>query len=347
MADAPKTEQKLLPPKQESAGMSLLSNTLAIIGFVILIVIVIWGLIHIAALSTSSFGSWFSSSPKVTVTAPANATSGQAVTISWKTSDTSAGSYSFLYQCEQNFEFTTQAQNGLMNRIPCGASINVGSSTSAMIMPIVAGSSTVSVPVSIVFIPSSGGTHSEGSATISVAPVVQVVQTQPAAQTTVQPSVSQKPATQTTAKPTTKKTTPTYSYATKHASNYNLVAHSASGPADLSVRIIAVGVIDPYSGALINRPPASPSDVVGVEFDIANIGGSSTGTWYFQAQLPIPAPNTYTSVAQISLVPGAHILNTLRFSQAIPGGTFTVIVDPIGQVVESNKTNNQATTVIY
>lgn len=334
MAEAPKPPQKLLPSPRESAGMSFLSNALAIAGFIILTFIILWGVVHIAALANFSVGSWFTTSPKVAVTAPKSATSGQPITISWKTTDAKPGSYAFLYQCEKNFEFQTQNQSGVMSRIPCGASINVGSSTAAMILPVISGTTSVSVPVSVVFTPSATGTRSEGGATIAVAPAAQV---QPVVQT---------PAPQPTGeKPTAKKTTPAYT-STVRRTSANLVAHAASGPADLAVRIITVGVIDPSSGALINRPPTSPYDVVGVEFDIANIGGSATGSWYFQALLPIPAPNTYTSVAQISLKPGEHIVNTLRFSQAIPHGTFTVIADPINQVVESNKVNNNTATVI-
>lgn len=317
--------------------MSFISNALAIAGFIILTVIIMWGVVHIASLSGFSLGSWFASSAKVEVTAPKNATSSQPITVSWKTTPPTAGTFSFLYQCEKNFEFRTQGQNGAVSKVPCAVAINVGSSTAASIMPIVSGTDGVSVPISVVFTPTASGTRAQGGATIIVAPAAPAMAPapQPATiKTTVKPArlPGQGPG-----KPST--------YTTTHASA-KLVAHAASGPADLSVRIIAVGVIDPASGALINRAPTSPYDVVGVEFDIANVGGSATTPYYFQALLPIPAPNTYTSVAQISLKPGEHIVNTLRFSQAIRGGTFTVIVDPIGQVVESVKTNNQTAVVI-
>jgi len=324
--------------------MSFVSNALAIAGFIILTFIIMWGVVHIASLSNFSVWSWLRSAPKVEITAPKNATSSEPITISWKITPTSAGSaaqagsYSFLYKCEKGFEFTTQGRGGAVSRVPCGASINVASSTAAVLVPVLSGMNSVSVPISIFFTPSATGTRAEGSATIVIAPKAQA---QPAVMLPVQ-----KPATQTPAKPVVKKSAPTYSYKAKRPAA-NLVAHAASGPADLRVVIIAIGVIDPSSGALINRAPTSPYDIVGVEFDIANIGGTKTNTWYFQALLPIPAPSTYTSVEQIPLAPGEHIVNTLRFSQAIRGGTFTVIVDPIGQVVESIKTNNQAAIVMY
>jgi len=119
-------------------------------------------------------------------------------------------------------------------------------------------------------------------------------------------------------------------------------------PADLVVRILAVGVIDPATGAFVNRTPASPADVAAVQFDIANEGGSSTGVWYFDAQLPTTyAGYLYTSPGQEPLGPGDHIINTLRFTPVISGGgIFNVIIDPQGRVNESNKTNNTATQFI-
>jgi hypothetical protein len=85
-----------------------------------------------------------------------------------------------------------------------------------------------------------------------------------------------------------------------------------------------------------------------VAFDIANTGGSPTGTWYFTAQLPTSQPYTYTSSAQASLAPGDHIANTLRFTGVMSGGltgqggNVGISVDPSNAVAESNESNNYA-----
>ena len=330
MADPQNHEApELLPEREESRSMTMLSNALAIIGFIILIVIVVWGLVHIASLSTSSFGSLFSSSPKVVVTAPKNGTSGQPVALSWKYTGKETGSFAFLYQCQQNFQFitSTSASSKTMTKIPCGAAINVGSSTAATVIPASSASTTVSVPVSILFVSTDGKTHAEGSATIAIAPGTVPV---------VTPVTPEKPTTPTKKPTTTSK--PVY-YPRRAVS---LVPHASSGAADLSIRTITVGVIDPASGALINRAPISPLEIMGIEFDIANIGGSSTGSWYFTANLPTGPSNSYpyTSPVQVSLAPGEHIVNTLRFSPNMRPGVITVTVDPANRVIETNKTNN-------
>lgn len=114
------------------------------------------------------------------------------------------------------------------------------------------------------------------------------------------------------------------------------------GLPDFSVHILSVGVIEPLSGDIIPRRPASANDLVAVRFDIANNGSASTGTWYFTAQIPTNPVYSYSSDAQASLAPGAHIENMLRFRQAEQGGTFSVSVDPANLVAESNESNNTA-----
>ena len=104
--------------------------------------------------------------------------------------------------------------------------------------------------------------------------------------------------------------------------------------------MITVGVMHP-SGALINRMPTSPLDIIGVEFDIANVGGIATGSWYFSASLPTAGSvYPYHSPTQISLPPGEHIVSVLRFSPNMRPGTVTITADPSNIVREANETNN-------
>ena len=113
------------------------------------------------------------------------------------------------------------------------------------------------------------------------------------------------------------------------------------------MNILSAGVLDPMSGNTFLREPTSQNDLVAVRFTIVNHGNTSTGPWYFTAQLPISAGNnTYTSPMQAPLAPGSSIENMLRFTYAIPRGAFIVSVDPANQVNESNENNNYASTNI-
>src|SRR3989344_3561710 len=204
MADTP----QLPTERAESSRMALISNALAIIGFIILFVIIVWGLFHIVNLSGTSITSFFSTKPKVTVTAPKTAVSGEPIAISWKYSGKDAGSFFFLYKCEQNFAFGT-AESRVPARIPCGSAINVGSSTSAMIVPLLSGRGTLDTPVTIMFNPQTGE-RVEGVATITI--------TAATSTTPLPPPVETKP----------KPKKPTTSYPTTPTSRASgLVAHAA------------------------------------------------------------------------------------------------------------------------
>lgn len=280
----------------EERESGLFSNILAIIGFIILVVIVIWGLIHAASLSGSWISNIFSKdAQKLTVTAPASVESGTAFNVSWKYDTSSKGIYTLVYQCKSGLQMMTPAQTG-MNSIPCGAAFTVsGTSKTISLTPMLTGSSPVSVPVSIVFVPTSGS-RVQGTATITVNPGTSVV------------------AAPETKKPETKPTTPA-------------APVRPATPADLSVRITSA-TIDSFGNGVVT-------------FDIANVGGKSTGTWYFEAYLPTQTGYTYFSPAQNPLGPGDHIMNTLNFTQGVPG-MITITVDPSNGVSESNEFNNIA-----
>ena len=278
---------------------SILSDALAIVGFIILTIIVIWGLVHLISLS----GSWVSSLfPKHTatiqVTAPVDAYSADPIQVTWKYTPTEKGSYALLYQCKDGLAFQTYNTNGSSySTIPCGAAFSLNTATSSItLIPTYTGTSTVAAPITILFIPTAIGAQITGEAAVNVHAGSLVLK------------AAAKP-TKTTATATPSKTKVTY---------------HTTGPADLSVHIVAVGIINPQTGAFIVTSPTSPDQTVAVEFDIANVGNSPTGTYYFQAQLPTQTGYTYQSAAQASLAPGDHVLNTLRFTQvASGGGTFT------------------------
>lgn len=101
-------------------------------------------------------------------------------------------------------------------------------------------------------------------------------------------------------------------------------------PPDLTVKILSTSV-DPVTHTGI------------VMFDIKNEGGSATGEWYFMANLPADGGYLYTSPMQVSLAPGDHIVNILRFEQPVPGAAL-IRVDPADLIHESNETNNEALT---
>lgn len=303
---------------QQSPG--LLANILAVAGFIILIVIIVWGAYHLLRLTGSGVSSLFSRfgrSDAIAVTAPGVVQSGKSFPLSWKYSPNENGTFAILYQCRSGFRFDATSPSGSVAQVPCGNAFTVGNNTSVTLTPMLSGTTTVEVPLSVVFIPSATSTDErpQGSATVRVS--TSGVATSPSA-------------------------TGSSASADLPASASSGSVSRVGGPADLSVRIIATGVIDTY-GNFVNRAPMNPNEIAAVKFDIGNSGGRATGSWYFTVQLPTTPPYTYQSPVQVSLASGAHIENILRFRPVMPGGgTVTVTVDGNNIVAEANEGNNTA-----
>src|SRR3989344_1102770 len=152
---------------------SLVSNPLAIVGFIIVIVIVLWGLFNIATLGAPWLSSLFGrGSDSIQVTVPATVVSGTPFAITWKYSTSEKGTYAFLYQCKDVVRFRSADAAGAQNAIPCGAAYTVAAANNTLtVTPLLSGTASTSVPLSIVFIPSATTSKQvQGSATVIVNP---------------------------------------------------------------------------------------------------------------------------------------------------------------------------------
>ena len=300
---------------------SLVSNILAIVGFIILIVVVIWGLVNLAGISREWFSGFFGgSSNAIKVTAPESATAGVPFAVTWEYDEPTAGTYSFLYPCESGLQFLTPAVAGGLNGIPCGAAFALTSTTKEMtVVPFHSGTASLDVPLTVLFMPTATGTEAQGSATVKINPVG----TPSPAPTPTPPAPSPAPTPTPTPVPTPTPPTP-----------QPTPPPPVSTPADLSVRIISVSS-DAYGNGVAT-------------FSITNVGGRYSGTYSFSAQLPAAGGSpyaqgyggtqyAYTSPVQASLAPGSGIQNTLRFSRATSG---IVSVSVIAS--DANKGNNYA-----
>ena len=277
----------------EKPKMDLLSNILAIVGLIILVVIIIWGLLHLATLTGPWLSSLFSRGPTIQITAPSSVTSGTSFTMNWKYSTSEKGTYAFLYPCKSGLQFQTPSAAGASNVIPCGAAFAVSTTNNSLsLTPRLSGASSLDVSLSIIFIPSATSSKQvQGGATVKI--------NLPAAQAkSVEPITPANPGTP-----------------------------RAVGPADLSVSMISA-TADQYGNATI-------------VFDIGNVGGSTSPSYYFTAQLPTVNGYTYTSPQQASLASGDHIVNTLRFSQATPG-TVSVSLN----ISDANQGNNYGSAAL-
>lgn len=329
------------------AGQGAVSNILAVAGFIILIAIIIWGAYHFLELASSGLSSLFGrSSDAIKVTLSDNSvTTGEAFDASWTYAPEGAGVFTVLYQCQEGLQLRSVTTAGVVTAIPCGAAFPLGNETtkSTKIIPSISGDKTIESTFTVIFNPVVDSTSTstaaaprpQGSAKVTIAP-------QAAATGTATNGTTKQPTTGATGAGTGTATTPKPTTVAPKPATTPVTAKSAGTP-DLEIRILAVGVIDPYTGGFVARNPISPEETVAVKFDVANRGTGASGAWYFSAELPTYPASPYNSPRQASLAPGAHIENTLRFNQvAIGGGIFAVSADSSNAVQETNEKNNDA-----
>ncbi|MFZ2886317.1 MAG: hypothetical protein WA021_00680 [Minisyncoccia bacterium] len=307
--------------QQQSPG--LLANILAVAGFIILIVIIVWGAYHLlrlAGVGVSNIFSRFGDKNEITITVPTTpAQSGKPLSVSWQYATEEDGAYAFLYQCKAGFRFEVATPSGGASAIPCGNAFVVGERQSLSVVPVLSGTSTLEIPLSVVFMPSATSSEErpQGTATLTVA------------------AAGSAPTTVTQPRPATGSTN------TNTGGTSSTPASQPTGTPDLSVRILAVGVIDMY-GNFVARAPIGPDEIAAVKFDIANNGSAKSGSYYFSVSLPMQPTYLYSSQAQAPLAPGAHIENTLRFRPAQSGGGTIRVVLNTEKLPDMNAANNSA-----
>lgn len=280
-------------------GPGLLSNAIAIIAFIIVIAIVIWGLLHLANISTSWFSSLFPrSNPTVQISAPAAAESGTPITVSWKHSAKEEGAIAFLYQCRTGVS-VFDADGA---RVLCGVVHPLMNATSSSLTftPVLSGVSSTTLPFSIIFVPASTSSKQvQGTATIALNTASG--ETGGPIENPTQPIVNT----------AATRPTPVTEYGVTSETSAAPSRAISGTPANLSVRIVQV----------------IPGDLTTVQFDVANTGGTASGSYTFTAYLPTAQGYVYASPAQVSLGAGDHVLNTLQFSESV-GGQITIVVQP-------------------
>lgn len=127
---------------------------------------------------------------------------------------------------------------------------------------------------------------------------------------------------------------------------------SGSSLSDLQVRIISTGIVNDYGQYSANISPRFGQKAA-VQFEVTNIGGVSTGSWTWRADISGASNNTYNSPAEFSLAPGA----STRLIVGFPIGTYsqypyygnstlsyTLLVDSANAIYELSEANNTAYT---
>lgn len=267
-------------PEPRSEPISVFANVLAIAGIIILVIIVLWGIVHIFSLSGGWFSSLFGGSRNaaIQVTVPSQANSGEPLAVSWKYSPSVKGNYALLYPCATGLSFTLYSGA----QIPCGGAYTLGLATSSVtIFPLSIATTSVRVPLTILYIPSSTSTTAsvpaQGSASTVINPARVVVT--PVAE-------PKKPA------------TPVYT------------PPATSGPADLAVTILSLNS-DSWGNATvtfdIGNAGGSPS---GTYYFSAQLPTTQPYSYSSPAQAPLaPGSHIVNTLNFTSATPGTFTVS--------------------------------------
>ncbi|MBY0538571.1 hypothetical protein K2P47_04215 [Patescibacteria group bacterium] len=351
----------------DNQGKERVLKTLAIGGFVGLIIIIAWLGIQLISFMPSAFTSLASLADSVynykpvelvVVSNTSVANAGESFTITWN-KPKQVGSFTFSYKCTEGVAAEVRVSGGPIAPLECDTELNLGDVNSLDINLTSERNRFTEVPYTIAFLPAksdSPAATQDNTITVvnaMISPVVAEVATTSVTEVTVKPEpapvvvaqpepseptpapVTPTPAPKPTPKPTPKPviiSTPIY----------GIPVSNPNGTTDIGVRLLGIGSVDNS-----NRFTASTvidNDTKGaIQFEIKNFGTKTSESFTYTVKLP--NGSEYESPTQTALKPNERMVATIGFETVDMTGvkTFSVSVDIDS---ENNKTNNQFTAKV-
>lgn len=330
-----------------------LMRTLAILGFVAIIIIGIFGSLFIArsvpgvvgniASAVVSFTSVFVPADEAIVISVPSLTVSNEETfeISWEHAEkTVEGSYTVRYDCVDGVYFTSPAPNGSETTVFCNTPFNFLNAQNAITLTAYSENNWfVDVPFYVDFTPNGANQPTVTGSTILTIANEDVTGSPDATEggeetedTTGTPSTP-------TPRTPGEETSGTFPLGTTPTTS------NPNGYVDLAARIIEVGLVNKNTGEFIaSSTPTRTSGIyrVAIRFAVENLGTRTSDQWTFNAVLPTFPSHIFSSPTQQALGPGDRIEFTLGFDKFVDDdeGLFTVNIDPAFRINESNKDNN-------
>jgi hypothetical protein len=353
----------------DNKGKDGVLKTLAIGGFVGLIIIIAWLGIQLISVMPTAFSSLASLADSVYNYKPVElvvansksvANAGEAFAISWN-KPKQVGSFSFTYKCTEGVGVEIRTAEGQIEQVDCDNAFDLDDANTVDLTISSEKNRFSEIPYTISFIPNKESTPSatkENTVTVvnaMISPVVLEVATSTAPVITdeVKPVVITKPEvvatvpTTTAIKPTSKPTTPVVAKPVVKpvaVSKPTLVVPVSNplGFTDISIRSTGVGIMDVnnkfiHSGIMDNDLRGS------IQFEIRNVGTKTSESFTYTATLP--GGIVYTSPSQVALKPNERVVVTLGFDATELKGveSFNVKVNVTG---DSNTNNNQFVSAV-
>lgn len=303
-----------------------LLRTLAIIGFLAVIVFIAWLSIQIVNIFPSAINSLASLAESVytynpkepktisfkPVTQPISV--GESLAIAWETPP-EFGTYAFSYECQDGIAIDLKTTKNTFESIECGNSYTLGLVDKAELVIDSEKKAETQVTYTISYFKtnaSSATVKESQSVTVTNPKLDALTDTitpetkpeQPSAATTTEVAVATSSATATVKTPVTPVPSYVYEY------TYAIPTSDPKGFTDLALTYLGIGEIN-KSGKFVNTGLLNKNKPGAIQFSVHNIGTKTSGDWYFNTSLP--GKVAYDSDKQTVLKPNERTILTISF----------------------------------
>lgn len=334
-------------------------NIFAILGFALLLLVAVWSTIQVVKFVPKMFADNGVNLPSLSTKSSSNeieinlekldAVSGDPLDIKWNFDKPSDGIMSFSYECKSGLHFRIDD-----TVLPCNAAHTIAddSSNSMIVTPVSDSNRYIDVSFAITFTDTEGESMRDvESITITndnVSGSPDTISTDNSSSSSADTTTENKDlfgktdTNQQVAAAATPVTTEVQKdvvrYVTIPATPYS----NPNGVADLQLRIISMGALNPYTGVFVPKGTVHVSERAAVKFEVKNLGDKATGAWTYSAELPTIPHYIYESNVQQSLMPGSTATVVVAFDKLARGyNGVSIHVDSYNAIYERNEMNNR------
>ena len=321
------------------------TKSLAIAGFIAIILLIVWLAVQIVSIIPSAFSSLASIADSVygtpnneLIVATKNSVinSGESFTVSW-TEMRGNGTYSFSYECTDGVAVDIRKGSGGITSVACDTQFDLSDTTSVDVLIASEKQRFTDVLYSITYSVEGISEKTKGDTIITVVNA-SIPTSNEFASEEEEEEIVEEPTTPEVTTPT-KPTTPVLvagEPTTIETIVYQIPVSNPNGKIDLQVTHLGVGTL---SGNVFTPTPTIDQDKKGaIQFEIKNIGTKTATDWSYEATLP--SDIGYESGDQKPLKPNEKAVITLGFE-----GITRVGIEKFGAEVTAkddvNKANNK------
>lgn len=315
---------------QSSQKESVL-RTLAIIGFIGLLIFIAWVGIKLVSFAPSAISSLASIADTVqnydpdtrtpteltVVSSKSIVNNAESVTISWST-PRREGTFVFSYPCTDGVAIDLRTASEGIRSLNCDVNYNIGSTNTVDLSISSERNRFTDVNYNVEFIPDGSeapsGSYSGAitviNASISPVAIVDTDETDPTPENTDSPTTPSEPASESTSpNPPTPPTQPAPTYVQQYV--YTIPVSDPNGTIDLAIRAIGVSTLDSVN-RYTNSGFLNAGSRGALQIEVKNTGTKTSNSWDYT--LTLPNGSVYEATEQKPLRPNERTVLTLGFN---------------------------------